>query len=46
MPEVIWTPISPIFQAKSTKPGWVKQKGERVYSRILRPKANWQVFGR
>lgn len=46
MPEVMWTPICFVFQAKSTEPSWVKQKGQRVYSIIVRLKANCQVFGR
>lgn len=46
MPEVMWTPVYFVLQAKSTEPSWVKQKGQRVYSRILRLKANCQVFGR
>lgn len=42
----MWTPVYFVLQAKSTEPSWVKQKGQRVYLRILRLKANCQVFGR
>lgn len=45
MLEVMWTTVSPQLQAKSTN--LVEQnKEERIYSRILRPKVNCQVFGR